>query len=103
MNKVYENILENSSMSFDEYKKEYELSISDPESFWKEKSKGIDWIKPFEKVKNDIGINGKPIPPFYTLSMIDDPKNLKIRTQNWSKSNFIHSSKNILCLKNLSA
>ena len=62
MNEIYKNILNNSSMSFDEYKKEYEFSISDPESFWKEKSKGIDWIKPFEKVKsdnfeNDVKIN----------------------------------------------
>jgi protein O-GlcNAc transferase len=61
-----------------------------------------DWsaLTDFEKVKNDIGINGKPIPPFYTLNMIDDPKNLKIRTQNWSKSNFIYSSENILSLEN---
>ena len=49
-----------------------------------------DWsaLEDFEKVKNDIGIKGEPIHPFYTLNLIDDPKNLQIRTQNWSQSNF---------------
>jgi acetyl-CoA synthetase len=34
------------------YKEMYGRSISDPEGFWAEHGKRIDWIKPFTKVKN---------------------------------------------------
>src|SRR3979409_7841 len=34
------------------YKKMYEASIRDPNSFWGEQGKRIDWIKPYTKVKN---------------------------------------------------
>ncbi|MGI9350484.1 MAG: acetate--CoA ligase [Rhizobiaceae bacterium] len=34
------------------YKEMYEASVSDPEAFWGEQGKRIDWIKPFSKVKN---------------------------------------------------
>ncbi|MBO0664257.1 acetate--CoA ligase [Jiella sp. MQZ9-1] len=34
------------------YKAWYETSVSDPEGFWGEHAKRIDWIKPFSKVKN---------------------------------------------------
>ena len=34
------------------YKKWYERSISDPEGFWGEHGKRIDWIKPYSKVKD---------------------------------------------------
>ena len=38
-----------------------------------------DWsaLEDFEKVKNDIGIKGEPIHPFYTLNLIDDLKIFK--------------------------
>jgi len=36
----------------DEYIKMYEESISDPDVFWKEHGKRIDWIKPYTKVKD---------------------------------------------------
>ena len=35
-----------------QYKSLYEASISDPDAFWAEQGKRIDWIKPFTKVKN---------------------------------------------------
>jgi len=34
------------------YKEMYHQSVSDPEGFWREQGKRIDWIKPFTKVKN---------------------------------------------------
>jgi acetyl-CoA synthetase len=34
------------------YKKMYEASIRDPNAFWGEHGKRIDWIKPYTKVKN---------------------------------------------------
>ncbi len=34
------------------YKEMYERSIKDPNGFWAEQAKRIDWIKPFSKVKN---------------------------------------------------
>ena len=57
-----------------------------------------DWsaLEDFEKVKNDIGIKGEPIHPFYTLNLIDDPKNLQIRSQNWSRSNFKNDPDNLI-------
>ena len=36
----------------DKYVKMYEESISDPDVFWKEHGKRIDWIKPYTKVKD---------------------------------------------------
>ncbi len=34
------------------YKEMYEASVSDPDAFWGEQGKRIDWIKPYTKVKN---------------------------------------------------
>ena len=34
------------------YKEMYEASVSDPDAFWGEHGKRIDWIKPFSIVKN---------------------------------------------------
>ena len=39
------------------YTKMYEQSISDPEAFWGEHGKRVDWIKPFTKVK-DVSYTG---------------------------------------------
>ena len=36
----------------DQYLAKYEQSVSDPEGFWAEEGKRIDWIKPYTKVKN---------------------------------------------------
>ncbi len=34
------------------YKKMYTESVSDPEGFWREQGRRLDWIKPYSKVKN---------------------------------------------------
>jgi acetyl-CoA synthetase len=34
------------------YKEMYDRSIKDPNGFWAEHAKRVDWIKPFTKVKN---------------------------------------------------
>jgi acetyl-CoA synthetase len=34
------------------YKEMYERSVKDPDGFWREHGKRIDWIKPYSKVKN---------------------------------------------------
>ncbi|MHA1370491.1 MAG: acetate--CoA ligase [Promethearchaeota archaeon] len=36
--------------SLDEYKKLWKKSVDDPESFWAEEAKMVDWFKPYEKV-----------------------------------------------------
>ena len=36
----------------DKYLAMYEQSVSDPEGFWGEHGKRIDWFKPYTKVKN---------------------------------------------------
>lgn len=36
----------------DKYLAMYQRSVDDPEGFWREQAKRIDWIKPFSKVKN---------------------------------------------------
>ena len=41
------------------YEKMYAASISDPDAFWSEHGKRIDWIKPFTKVKNTTFELGK--------------------------------------------
>ncbi len=40
------------SVNKEKYVKMYEESISDPDVFWKEHGKRIDWIKPYTKVKD---------------------------------------------------
>ena len=34
-----------------QYEEMYAASVSDPDAFWAEHGKRIDWIKPFTKVK----------------------------------------------------
>jgi len=41
----------------DKYLKMYEQSVKDPEAFWGEQGKRIDWMKPFTKVK-DVDYSG---------------------------------------------
>ena len=53
--KVYEVPAEWSKRAFidrTKHKEMYERSVSDPNGFWAENAKRIDWFKPFTKVKN---------------------------------------------------
>src|SRR6478736_4479329 len=43
------------------YKEMYARSIKDPNAFWAEQAKRIDWIKPFSKVKNTSFTGNIPI------------------------------------------
>ena len=36
----------------DQYREMYAASVNDPDAFWAEHGKRVDWIKPFTKVKN---------------------------------------------------
>jgi acetyl-CoA synthetase len=40
------------NMSEAQYEKDYKRSIEDPEGFWGEHGKRVDWIRPYTKVKN---------------------------------------------------
>ncbi|NHB96930.1 acetate--CoA ligase [Photorhabdus stackebrandtii] len=45
-------IAEHALMNKQQYQQDYQLSLQDPEKFWGEKGKIVDWIKPYTKVKN---------------------------------------------------
>lgn len=49
---VKENIKTNTHADNDTYLAMYEQSVKDPEAFWGEHGKIVDWIKPFTKVKS---------------------------------------------------
>ncbi|HKL06716.1 MAG TPA: acetate--CoA ligase [Roseovarius sp.] len=42
----------NAHVDADRYNEMYQASISDPDGFWAEHGKRVDWMKPFSKVKN---------------------------------------------------
>ncbi len=46
------NYLKDTSLSINEYEKQYKDSIKNPNKFWEEKSKTLTWIKKFSQVKN---------------------------------------------------
>ncbi|CAQ82155.1 MULTISPECIES: acetate--CoA ligase [Photorhabdus] len=45
-------IAEHTLMNKQQYQQNYQLSLQDPEKFWGDKGKIVDWIKPYTKVKN---------------------------------------------------
>ena len=49
---VKENIKNHTHADNDTYLAMYQQSVSDPEGFWSEYGKVVDWIKPFTQVKN---------------------------------------------------
>ena len=48
---VSADFAENALVNDDKYKEMYQASIDDPEAFWGEHGKRIDWFKPYTKVK----------------------------------------------------
>lgn len=48
---VKENIKTHTHADNDTYLAMYQQSVTDPEGFWNEHGKIVDWIKPFTKVK----------------------------------------------------
>ena len=45
-------VAEHALINNDKYNEMYEKSVSDPDGFWGEHGKRLDWIKPYTKVKN---------------------------------------------------
>ena len=43
------------------YEAMYAQSVNDPDGFWREQAKRIDWIKPFTKVKNVSWDSGQSV------------------------------------------
>src|SRR3546814_11547752 len=46
------SVAENALIGRDEYETMYRRSIEDPEGFWAEHGKRLDWFKPYTKVKD---------------------------------------------------
>ncbi len=44
--------IQNAHVGPDKYNEMYKISVEDPETFWDEHGKRLDWIKPYTKVKN---------------------------------------------------
>lgn len=47
-----EDVVTKTKVTAEQYDRMYERSVSDPDGFWGEQARRIDWIKPFTKVKN---------------------------------------------------
>jgi acetyl-CoA synthetase len=47
-----DEVVKKTKVTAEQYDQMYKRSISDPDGFWGEQAKRIDWIKPFTKVKN---------------------------------------------------
>src|SRR6478672_4047287 len=48
----FPNVAESALIDDAMYRAMYEASIRDPETFWGEHGKRIDWIRPYSRVKN---------------------------------------------------
>lgn len=46
------NIAERSLINPEQYEAQYQQSVTDPDAFWGEQGKILDWIKPYTRVKN---------------------------------------------------
>ncbi|QHM72736.1 acetate--CoA ligase [Mixta intestinalis] len=46
------SIAENTLINAEQYQSMYQQSVQDPDAFWGEQGKILDWIKPYSKVKN---------------------------------------------------
>ncbi|WP_425049355.1 acetate--CoA ligase [Psychromarinibacter sp. S121] len=51
--------IQNAHIGPDKYKEMYTVSVEDPETFWGEHGKRLDWIEPYTKVKNTCFDYGK--------------------------------------------
>ncbi|MCW2475179.1 acetate--CoA ligase [Candidatus Symbiopectobacterium sp. NZEC151] len=46
------SVAENALINPEQYREWYQASINDPQTFWREHGKIVDWIKPYTEVKN---------------------------------------------------
>lgn len=49
---IFASIAENALITPETYQQYYQQSVDDPDAFWGEQGKILDWIKPFTKIKN---------------------------------------------------
>ncbi len=49
---VPEEFAAKANLTPEKYKEMYDASLADPEAFWGEQGKRLDWIKPYTKVKD---------------------------------------------------
>lgn len=49
---ISDAIAQRALLSVEQYRQLYQQSVNDPESFWREQGHIIDWITPYQKVKN---------------------------------------------------
>ena len=52
MHPVPEDIASSAHIKADDYTRLYEQSVRDPEGFWGEQGKSLDWMTPYSSVKN---------------------------------------------------
>ncbi|WP_115718679.1 acetate--CoA ligase [Gallaecimonas mangrovi] len=74
---VMQHIADNTHVDKAKYQAMYKASVEDPEAFWAEQGKRIDWMTPYSKVKN----------------VSFDPHNLHIR---WYEDGTLNASANCL-------
>lgn len=74
---VMQHIADSTHVDKAKYQALYQASVNDPEAFWGEQGKRIDWMKPYTKVKN----------------VSFDPHNLHIR---WYEDGTLNASANCL-------
>jgi acetyl-CoA synthetase len=65
------------------YEEMYAASVADPESFWREHGKRLDWMRPYKKVKN---VN-------WDVSKTGDPNDLRIK---WFEDGTLNVSANCI-------
>ncbi|HEY7799409.1 MAG TPA: acetate--CoA ligase [Hyphomonadaceae bacterium] len=65
------------------YEEMYAASVADPESFWREHGKRLDWMRPYKKVKN---VN-------WDISKTGDPNDLRIK---WFEDGTLNVSANCI-------
>ncbi len=60
MDETNKNFAEENQISKDDYKKNYNESVKDPDTFWEKQAKRVNWIKDFSKVK-DVSFDKKDL------------------------------------------
>ena len=58
--KIRKNWIQNAKINKNDYALLYDKSINKNEEFWREQGKGVDWIKPFSKIK-DVKYSSKDV------------------------------------------
>ena len=79
--KIYDVSAEWSKRAFVDqakYREMYKNSVSDPNAFWGEQAKRVDWIKPFHKVENTSFAPGH-----ISIAGQSGPRSLRRASEHW--------------------